>query len=138
VTARSERQTYLCLAYEEEAKLNALSQQEWDSLRRATLAYVEELESKGHLIRTNALKSASAAVTVRVRQGRTSTTDGPFAETKEQLGGFFLIEAADMNEAIRLAARWPSARLGSIEVRPVEPELKVTGRYAPIVDVDHG
>jgi len=138
VTARSEQQAYLCLAYEEEAKLNALSQQEWDALRTATLDYVEELESRGHLIRTNALQSARAAVTVRVRQGRMSTTDGPFAETKEQLGGFFLIEAADMNEAIRLAASWPSARLGSIEVRPVEPELKVTGRYAPVFDLDDG
>lgn len=132
MTARSERQTYLCLAYEEEARLNALSQQEWDTLRTATLEYVQELESGGRLIRTNALQSASAAVTVRVRQGRVSATDGPFAETKEQLGGFFLIEAADMNEAIRLAARWPSARLGSIEVRPIEPELKVSGRYAPV------
>lgn len=126
------RQTYLCLAYEEEAKLNALSPQEWDSLRSATLDYVEDLESRGHLIRTHALQSARTAITVRVRQGRISATDGPFAETKEQLGGFFLIEAADINEAVQLAAAWPSARLGSIEVRPIETELKVSGRYAPV------
>jgi hypothetical protein len=132
MTARSDRQMYLCLAYEEEGKLNSLSAQEWDALRSETLAYVEDLDSRGHLIRTNALQSPRTAVTVRVRQGRLGTTDGPFAETKEQLGGFFLIEAADMNEAIQLAARWPSARLGSIEVRPVEPELKATGRYAPV------
>lgn len=132
MTSRSDRHIYLCLAYEEEARLNALSPQEWNSLRTATLAYVEDLDSKGHLIRTNALKSARTAVTVRVRRGRLSTTDGPFAETKEQLGGFFLIEAADMNEAIQLAANWPSARLGSVEVRPVEPELDVAGRYAPV------
>jgi hypothetical protein len=132
MTPRSDRQAFLCLAYEEEAKLNALSPQEWESLRTATLAYVEELESRGHLIKTHALQSARTAVTVRVRQGRLSATDGPFAETKEQLGGFFLIEAADINEAIQLAASWPSARLGSIEVRPIEAELKVAGRYAPV------
>jgi len=132
ITQRTDRQTYLCLAYEEEAKLNALSPKAWDSLRAETLAYVDDLESRGHLISTHALQSARTAVTVRVRQGRPSVTDGPFAETKEQLGGFFLIEAADINEAIQLATNWPSARLGSIEVRPIERELKATGRYAPL------
>jgi hypothetical protein len=132
MVSRTDRHTYLCLAYEEEAKLNALSPSEWDALRNATLAYVDELETKGHLIRTHPLQSASTAVTVRVRQGRLSTTDGPFAETKEQLGGFFLIEAADLNEAIQLAANWPSARLGTIEVRPIEVDLKTSGRYAPL------
>jgi hypothetical protein len=68
-------------------------------------------------------------MTVRVRNDRLSTTDGPFAETKETLGGFVLIEAADLNEAVQLAARWPSARLGSIEVRPIEPELREERRY---------
>ena len=132
MTGGAGRQMYLCLAYEEEARLNALSASEWESLRAETLAYVAELESRGYLIRTNALQSARTAVTVRVRQGNLSTTDGPFAETKEQLGGFFLIEAADINEAIHLAAGWPSARLGSIEVRPIEVALKATGRYAPV------
>jgi hypothetical protein len=120
---------YLCLAYEAEEKLNALSASEWDSLRRETLAYVEELRKNGHLVATHALQSVRTAATVRVRGGRLSVTDGPFAETREQLGGFFLIEAMDLNEAIQVASRWPSARLGSIEVRPIEEELRVESRY---------
>src|SRR5579884_175568 len=120
---------YLCLAYEEEGKLNFMSRSEWDLLRRETLAYVEELRKKGYMISTEALQSTQTASTVRVRNGKVSITDGPFAETKEQLGGFFLIDARDLNEAIQVASRWPSARLGSIEVRPVEEELKEVGRY---------
>ena len=121
---------YLCLAYEEEKKLNALSRSEWDALRGETLAYVESLQNSGHLIVTNALQSARTAATVRVRSGKLSVTDGPFAETKEQLGGFFLIEARDLNEAIQVASKWPSARLGTIEVRPIEEELRQDRRYA--------
>jgi hypothetical protein len=120
---------YLCLAYEEEAKLNGLSHSEWDALRRETLAYVDALRESGHLILTHALKSARTATTLRVRNGRLSVIDGPFAETKELVGGFFLIEAADPNEAVELAAKWPSARLGSIEVRPIEDELRHDRRY---------
>jgi hypothetical protein len=120
---------YLCLAYEEEKKLNALSQSEWDALRSETLAYVEALRKSGHLIVTHALQSVRTASTVRVRSGKQSVTDGPFAETKEQLGGFFLIDARDLNEAIQVASRWPSARLGSIEVRPIEEELRQDRRY---------
>lgn len=120
---------FLCLAYEEEQKLNDLSRSEWDALRRETLAYVDTLREGGHLIVTHALKSARTARTVRVRDSRLSMTDGPFAETKEQLGGFFLVEARDLDEAIQLAAKWPSARLGSIEVRPIEEELRQDSRY---------
>jgi len=120
---------YLCLAYEEEQKLNDLSRSEWDDLRVETLAYVEVLRKSGHLILTNALQSARRAATVRVRGGKLSVVDGPYAETKEQLGGFFLIEARDRNEAIQLASRWPSARLGSIEVRPIEEVLREERRY---------
>ncbi len=114
---------YLCLAYEEEKKLDDLSRDEWDALRGETLAYVETLRKSGHLILTNALQSARTAATVSVRSGELSVLDGPYAETKEQLGGFFLIEARDREEAIQVASRWPSARLGSIEVRPVEEVL---------------
>jgi hypothetical protein len=120
---------YLCLAYEEEKKLNDLSRSEWDALRGETLAYVAILRKSGHLILTNALKSVRTAATVRVRKDKLLVADGPFAETKEQLGGFFLIEAADLDEAIQLAGKWPSARLGSIEVRPIEEELREDGRY---------
>lgn len=120
---------YLCLAYEEEKKLSALSRSEWDVLRNETVAYVDTLRKSGHLVVTHALQSVRTAATLRVRNGRLSTTDGPFAETKEQLGGFFLIEARDLNEAIELASKWPSARLGSIEVRPIEEELRQDSRY---------
>ncbi len=120
---------YLCLAYEAESTLNALSKDEWDALRSETLAYVEELRQNGHLVTAEALQSARTAATVRVRDGRMSATDGPFVETKEQLGGFFLIQARDLNEAIQLASKWPSARLGSIEVRPIEEELPEDRRY---------
>jgi len=120
---------YLCLAYEEEEKLDALSRAEWDALRQETLGYVDELTRSGRLLVTHALQSVRSATTVRVRQGRLSTTDGPFAETKESLGGFFLVEARDLNEAIQIASRWPSARIGSIEVRPIEEALRVEGRY---------
>ncbi len=120
---------YLCLAYEEEEKLDALSRSEWDALRQETLGYVDELTRSGRLLVTHALQSVRSATTVRVRQGRLSTTDGPFAETKESLGGFFLVEARDLNEAIQIASRWPSARIGSIEVRPIEEALRAEGRY---------
>lgn len=120
---------YLCLAYEEERTLDALTPEEWDALRRETLAYVETLRQGGHLVITQALQSVRTAATVRVRGGNLSVTEGPFAETKELLGGFFLIEARDRDEAVGLAARWPSARLGSIEVRPIEEELPLDRRY---------
>jgi hypothetical protein len=120
---------FLCMAYEEEEKLTSLSQQEWDVLRGETLAYVEVLRKSGHLVLTHALQSARKAATVRVRTNGTSVSDGPFAETKEQLGGFFLIEAKDLDEALGLAARWPSARIGSIEVRPIEEALREDSRY---------
>lgn len=121
---------YLCLAYEEESKLSNLSTNEWAALRNETLTYVEELRQNGYLISAEPLQSVRKAATVRVRDNKVSVTDGPFAETKEQLGGFFLIDARDMNEAIAVARKWPSARLGSIEVRPIEEGLKEEGRYS--------
>ena len=112
---------YLCLAYEEEHRLDALTRDEWDNLRQETLDYVENLARSGRLLVTHALQSVRNATTVRVRHGRLSATDGPFAETKESLGGFFLIEAH--------AGKWPSARFGSIEVRPIEEALREESRY---------
>jgi hypothetical protein len=120
---------YLCLAYEEEKVLNARSRDEWGALRTETLEYVESLRATGQLLSAEPLQSARTAATVRVRSGKLTTTDGPFAETREHLGGFFLIEARDMNEAIQVASRWPSARLGSIEVRPIESGLPEEQRY---------
>ncbi|HEX9615513.1 MAG TPA: YciI family protein [Bacteroidota bacterium] len=121
---------YLCLAFEEESTLNALSRSEWEALRRETLDYVDDLRQKEILISAEPLQSVKTASTVRVRGGKVSVTDGPFAETKETLGGFFLINARDLNDAIKIASRRPSARLGSIEVRPIEDGLKEDRRYA--------
>ncbi|OGU72015.1 MAG: dehydrogenase [Ignavibacteria bacterium RIFCSPLOWO2_02_FULL_55_14] len=120
---------YLCLAYEEENVLNSLSRNEWDALRRETLSYVEELKTRGQLVSAEPLQSARTAATVRVRSGKLAVTDGPFAETKEQLGGFFLINARDLNDAIQVASKWPSARIGAIEVRPLEEGLPEERRY---------
>ena len=120
---------YLCLAYEEEKVLNDLSRSQWDALRRETLTYVDELRRTGRLISTEPLQSARTANTIRVRDGKLSRMDGPFAETKEQLGGFFLINANSLDEAVEVASRWPSARLGTIEVRPIEPGLREDRRY---------
>jgi hypothetical protein len=124
---------YLCLAYEEEKKLQSLSASEWDALRKEILSYVEDLHREGRLVAAEALQSVKTATTVRVRNGKTALTDGPFAETKEQLGGFFLVDARDLNEAIQIATQWPSVRLGSIEVRPIEQELRQDRRYRKIV-----
>jgi hypothetical protein len=120
---------YLCLAYEEERLFHEMTESEWRVLRQETLNYVDALSESGHLIDARPLRSARDAVTVRVRTGRTSVTDGPFAETKEQLGGYFLIEARDLDEAVRIAGGWPSARIGTIEVRPIEEGLRTEGRY---------
>lgn len=120
---------YMCLAYEDEQDLKDLSRSEWHALRRETLDYVESLRRSGRLLSTHALKSPATAKTTRVRNGDVSVTDGPFAETKEQIGGFFIIEAENFEEALRMASDWPSARIGSIEVRPLEEELSLEGRY---------
>jgi hypothetical protein len=122
---------FLCLAYEQEEKLNALTASQWEALRSETLAYVDHLRKSGRLVVTAALESVRSATTVRVRDGKPSTTDGPFAETKEQLGGIFLIEASNLEEAIEVASGWPSARIGSIEVRPIVEQLRPGSRYAP-------
>jgi len=109
---------YLCLICIEEKKLDALSGGEFDALNREALAYEEELRRSGHFVVAQTLEPVQTATTVRIRNGRVSTTDGPFAETREQVGGFFLVDAKDLNEAIRVASKIPSARLGCVEVRP--------------------
>jgi hypothetical protein len=120
---------FMCLAYEEEGIFHDMSESEWRALRQETLDYVESLREQGRLIDARPLRSATAASTVRVREGQVAVKDGPFAETKEQIGGFFLVEATDLDEALAIAAQWPSARLGTIEVRPVEEELRTEQRY---------
>jgi hypothetical protein len=103
----------------DERALAAQPQAEWHAILAATHAYIDELLSRGRLIETQALVSAYAATTVRTRGGKLSTTDGPFAETKEQVGGLFIIEAHDLDDALHVAAGFPSVRHGSIEVRPI-------------------
>ncbi|HAB09148.1 MAG: YciI family protein [Alcanivorax sp.] len=120
---------YLCLAYEAEQDLKSLSREEWLALRQETLDYVAALRERGELLDTQALQSPTRARVARVRDGKGSVTDGPFAETKEQIGGYFLIEARDDEHALEIAAHWPSARIGAIEVRPIEAELREEGRY---------
>ena len=82
-------------------------------------AYTQDIQQSGHMLGGNALQPPSTATTIRVRNGKVSTTDGPFAETKEQLGGYYLLEAKDLNEAIQVASRIPGAKTGSVEVRPI-------------------
>jgi hypothetical protein len=110
---------YLCLVYHEEAKIDALPKAEYDAVVRDVFDFREDLRRGGHYIASSPLQLVRTATTVRVRDGKLSMTDGPFAETKEQLGGFYLIEAADLDGALRLAAKMPPARGGSIEVRPL-------------------
>jgi hypothetical protein len=110
---------YLCLIYDEEKRMAAMAKTEADAFHGEYSAFTEEIRQNGQLLGGNALQPVHTATTVRVRNGRMSTTDGPFAETKEQLGGYYLIEARDLNDAIQVASRIPSARLGSIEVRPI-------------------
>jgi hypothetical protein len=114
---------YLCLVYYDEKKLDALSKREYDLLVDEVVSYREALRNSGHYIASDALEPVDTAVTLRVRNGQLSTIDGPFAETKEQLGGFLLIEARDLNEAIRVAAQLPPMRLGCVEVRPVREHI---------------
>ncbi|CRI63208.1 YCII-related protein [Thiocapsa sp. KS1] len=103
---------YLCLVYLEEGRLDELPDED-------CVAYDTAIRSSGHCLASEALQSVQTATTVRVRRGQVSVTDGPFAETKEQLAGFYMIEAKSLDEAIRLAAGIPPARIGSIEVRPI-------------------
>lgn len=103
---------YVCLVYGEERDMMAMSDDE-------CLAFGERIDESGHRLGAEALQPVETAATVRVRDGKVSVTDGPFAETKEQLGGFYLIDAADLDEAIDVASEIPPARVGSIEVRPV-------------------
>jgi len=117
---------YLCLVFCDEKKLNALSTKESEALTDEALAYDDVLRQAGHFIAAQALQSVETATTVRLPGGKLSVTDGPFAETNEQIGGFILIEARDLNEAIQLASRIPSIRLGGIEVRPIK-ELTHSG-----------
>jgi hypothetical protein len=110
---------YLCLIYYDENRLEAMPQDAVQAIAEECLEYDESLKRSGQLIACERLQPVGTARTVRTRDGRVSSTDGPFAETKEQLGGFYLIEASDLDEATRIASQIPPGRLGCVEVRPV-------------------
>ncbi|HSM51153.1 MAG TPA: YciI family protein [Thermoanaerobaculia bacterium] len=105
---------YLCLVYADENVVHSVPDEE-------CVGYDSAIRESGHCVVSEALEPVASAKTVRVREGRTFVTDGPFAETKEQLGGFYMIEAPSLEEALQIAAKIPPARVGSIEVRPIRP-----------------
>jgi hypothetical protein len=111
---------YACLIYGDGNVVDPLPPSEMEKLTADSLAFADELRRTGHFMGANALEPASAATTIRMRDGKLSMTDGPFVETKEQLAGFFLIEARDLNEAVRIASGFPSLCWDTIEVRPVK------------------
>jgi len=121
---------YLCLVYGEEQAMQAMDD-------RHCVAFDEEVRKSGHCIASEALQPVASATTVRVRNGKASVTDGPFAETKECLAGFYMIEARDLNEAIQIASRIPPAQVGSIEVRPIRP-IRETVRGQQMEAAGHG
>ena len=114
---------YLCLICAEkvmEQMDENVASKHFDEYREFTAA----LRASGHFVGCNRLEPPSAATTVRVRQGKVTTVDGPYAETKEQLGGYYVIEARDLNEAIRIAGRIPGARIGCVEIRPIARDMR--------------
>ena len=117
---------YLCMVFFDENKLHALSKSESEALDAESLAYDEALRKRGHFVAAEALQSITTATTVRSRRGKLSVTDGPFAETAEQIGGFILIDANHLDEAIQVASNIPAIRLGGVEVRPIH-ELAASG-----------
>jgi hypothetical protein len=110
---------YLCLIYADETVWDKLPKADELNMMAEYRAFGEDIKRSGHYLSGNRLHPSTTATTVRVRNGAVSATDGPYAETKEQLGGFYLIDARDLNEAVQVAGRIPGARMGSIEVRPI-------------------
>jgi hypothetical protein len=114
---------YLLLIYSNEAEVRALGESTLKKMSGEYMEFTKSIVQAGHFKAGDRLQPISAATTVRVRNGKTAVTDGPFAETREQLGGYYLIEAKNLDEATAIAARIPGARVGSIEVRPVFPPV---------------
>jgi hypothetical protein len=110
---------YLCLIYDDEKQWQKFPKDVQDRYMGEYGAFTESIKKSGQLVGANQLQPTHTATVVRSRNGKVSTTDGPFMETKEQLGGYYLIEAKDLNDAIQVASRIPSAKVGSIEVRPI-------------------
>jgi len=117
---------YLCMVYFDEKNLDALPRDRFDDLVSKSLAYDDMLRERGQFLAAQALQPVAAARTLRLSGGKAVVTDGPFAETREQLGGFLMIDARDMDEAIELASKMPPLSLGCIEVRPIRELREVT------------
>ncbi len=127
---------YLCLVYLDDARAPCPSESEQEAMTAEDIDYRNALRERGYAVASSSLQPADTATTIRVRDGRVLMGDGPYADANEHLDGFYLIEAGDLNDAIRIAARMPTARIGSIEIRPVreiEPveqsEPRLTGRH---------
>jgi hypothetical protein len=111
---------YLCIAFQDQEKLDSYSDAEFGLIMERVQLYLEELHDRGNFIDASRLQPASSGAVIRVRGGQMSVTDGPYIETREQIAGYYLIEANDLNDAIRIAAKSPSAHLGTVEVRPLK------------------
>jgi hypothetical protein len=122
---------FLCTIFFDEKELDALSDKELMALQEATLACEATMQKSGHFVAAQALQPVQVATTVRLQSGKVSVTDGPFVETNEQIGGFFLIDADNLDEAIALASTIPPGRLGGIEVRPVKVQCGDRSQPAP-------
>lgn len=109
---------YICLGYMEEKKWEAMSESERNAFMDECFTYDDELRKNGHFVGGEALQSAQNSITLRWRNGKVAVTDGPFAETKEQLGGILVLEARDLNHAIQLMSRHPGVKAGPFEIRP--------------------
>lgn len=127
---------YLCLVFYDEKKRNELSDQESQALIDESLDFDEALRREGYFVAAGPLQPVEAATTLRVRNGKVVITDGPFTETNEQIAGFVLIEARDLNEALRVASRIPPARMGGVEVRPMLD--RVHSKEEAAIDRSHG
>jgi len=114
---------FVCLGYADESKLEKMSKEELSALVEECLSYDDELRRNGHFAGGEALKSAKDAVTLRMRGGKVDVTDGPFAETKEQIGGILLLEAKDLNQAIAIMSKHPGVKFGPFEIRPADEEF---------------
>ena len=127
---------YVCLGFHEERFFSGMSEAERTRFVEACFAYDDELRRNGHFVGGTALEGPRTAATMRFENGKIAVTDGPFAETKEQLGGFLVVEASDLNEAIRLMSEHPCLRMGStFELRPINEELteRLAERCASVV-----
>jgi hypothetical protein len=111
---------YLCIAFQDQEKLDAYSDAEFGQIMERVQLYLEDLQDHGNFVDASRLQPASSGAVIKVRGGQMTISDGPFIETREQIAGYYLIEANDLNDAIRIASKSPSAHLGTVEVRPLK------------------